>query len=282
MPPVVELATLEIQSSAYRALLELEALGCDLSRNPSGRIVASFLNKGLCHLMSVLEDLKSCATPPSLSEFSDRFRQAFVKLQSVYSRVCARVSLTISYPFRRMGNILYCLFRRGSETSLPAGAALVLREANPAYRIALLDRLADVLRDMFRNLRTACSQCDLIDSLPKGPVFLGPSAARFVVQANTETGVLVMRFDDGHQELFNLTEAEWILILPLLASTHELGHAALSRRPQGALTRHDANGDEIAGDMKRLKAYIHPVGKGRGGNGMYYLAPYPRRQNVVD
>jgi len=50
MLPVVELATLEIQSSAYRALLELEALGCDLTRHPSGRIVASFLNKGLCRL----------------------------------------------------------------------------------------------------------------------------------------------------------------------------------------------------------------------------------------
>jgi len=253
-----------------------------LTRHPSGRIVASFLNKGLCRLTSVLEDLKSCTTPPPLSEFSDRFRQAFVKLQSVYSRVCARVRQAIGYPFHRMGNVLCCLFRRGSEARLPTGAALVLREANPAFRVALLDRLTDVLRDMFKNLRIVCSQCDLLDSLPKGPVCLGPSAARFVVQADTATGVLVMRFDDGHQELFNLTEAEWVLILPLLASTHELGHAALSRRPQGALTRHDANGDEIAGDMKRLKAYIHPVGKGRGGNGMYYLAPYPRRQNVVD
>jgi len=269
---------IRMQGNAYQALLGVESLVS--AGMPASERVGHYLNCELWRLTAVLEDLKSMDPTEELAAFAERFRLSFGKLQHISGTCCQRLGMRVRHAFRRMGGILYCLFRRRGRT-WPENARLAVREAERGFRTAVLDRLADSLRGLFAWLRDLCGRAEALDALPVGPVILGMSAAQFVVKADTAEGVLVMRFQDGHQELFNLTPAQWALVMPLLVTRHELGHARLAGRPQSLLTRHDANGDEASGDLKRLKLYIHPVGRGRGGNGLYYLAPHPRRANTV-
>jgi len=265
----------------FSAMRQLEALEASLQGGCSGDAVSFFLNERLSLLTRALERMKTCAVTSDMTMMASRFRRVFHALQRRAADWCHRLKSKLTRAFARMGDILACLLGERVANHLPVSAGLVLREAQPNFRAALIDRITDALRALFAYLRDLACACDRRVGLRRGPIRLGASAAQFVEEADTSRGVLALRLQDGRREFFNLTDAEWTILLPLLVSPHPLGHARLTIRPQSLLTRHDANGDEIKGDAYRLKQYIHPVGRGRGGTGEYFLAPYPRTPNVV-